>query len=74
MQPLPSAKEGLALSELLDRILYKGVVLWGDATISVAGIDLVYVGIKLLLTSVDKGETLRADALQALPVRTEAAE
>ncbi len=49
----------LALSELLDRALNKGIVLWGDATISVAGIDLVYVGLKVLLASVDTAERLR---------------
>jgi hypothetical protein len=49
----------LALSELLDRALSKGVVLWGDATISVAGVDLVYVGLKVLLTSVETADRLR---------------
>ena len=44
MQPRLINRDQLALSELLDRALNKGVVLWGDATISVAGVDLVYVG------------------------------
>ncbi len=58
----------LALSELLDRALNKGVVLWGDATISVAGIDLVYVGLKVLLASVDTAERLRhADHAVGIP-------
>jgi len=55
-------KDQLALSELLDRALNKGVVLWGDATISVAGVDLIYVGLKVLLASVDTAERLRQDA------------
>jgi len=50
------------LSELLDRALNKGVVLWGEATISVAGVDLVYVGLKVLLASVDTAERLRDGA------------
>ena len=62
MQPSPNGRDQLALSELLDRILTKGVVVWGDATISVAGIDLIYVGLKLLVASVDTAERLRADA------------
>lgn len=52
-------RDELALSELLDRVLNKGVVLWGDATISVAGVDLIYVGLKVLLASVDTAERLR---------------
>ncbi len=49
----------LALSELLDRVLNKGVVVIGDATISIANVDLIYIGVKLLLSSVDTAEKLR---------------
>ncbi len=59
MEPGLINREQLALSELLDRALHKGVVLWGEATISVAGVDLVYVGLKVLLASVDTAERLR---------------
>ncbi len=41
MEPRLINRDKLALSELLDRALNKGVVLWGDATISVAGVDLI---------------------------------
>jgi gas vesicle structural protein len=74
MQPHWLDRNQLALSELLDRALNKGVVLWGDATISVAGVDLVYVGLKVLLASVDTAERLRQDARAPAEVRTEAAE
>ncbi len=46
----------LSLLELADRLLSKGVVLTGEATISVAGIDLIYLGLNLVLSSV---ETMR---------------
>ena len=62
MQPRLINRDQLALSELLDRALNKGVVLWGDATISVAGVDLIYVGLKVLLASVDTAQRLRHDA------------
>ena len=62
MQPHLINRDQLALSELLDRALNKGVVLWGDATISVAGVDLIYVGLKVLLASVDTAERLRQEA------------
>ena len=52
----------IVLVDLLDRILNKGVILWGDITISVADVDLVYVGLKVLLTSVEKAEEMRRKA------------
>ena len=67
MQPHQINRDQLALSELLDRVLNKGVVLWGDATISVAGVDLIYVGLKVLLASVDTAERLRHDACAPVP-------
>ena len=49
----------VTLLDLLDRILNKGVVLWGDATISVADVDLIYLGLKVLVTSVETAERMR---------------
>lgn len=46
--------KNLTLLELLDRVLDKGVVVAGDITISVADIDLIYVGLRLLVCSVEK--------------------
>ncbi len=46
----------LALADLLDRALNKGVVLWGEATISLAGVELVYVGLKVLVASYGTAE------------------
>ncbi len=45
--------ERLHLAELVDRVLDKGVVLRGDVTISVAGIDLLYLELRVLLSSVE---------------------
>ena len=42
----------VSLSEVLDRVLNKGVVVAGEVVISVAGVDLVYLGLNVLLTSV----------------------
>ena len=74
MQPQLNNRSQLALSELLDRVLNKGVVLWGDATISVAGVDLVYVGVKLLLASVDTAQSLRDNVRRPDSTGTGAAE
>ena len=46
----------VSLCETLDRVLNKGAVVAGDIVISVAGVDLVYVGLNLVLASV---ETMR---------------
>ena len=45
-------QQQVTLIELVDRVLNKGVVLAGDITLSVAGVDLVYVGLRVLLASV----------------------
>jgi len=49
----------VTLLDLLDRILTKGVILCGDITISVADVDLIYLGLKVLLASVDTAERMR---------------
>ena len=60
----------ITLCEVLDRVLKKGAVIDGEATISVAGVDLVYLGLKLILTSI---ETARlATAPGAMSLRQEA--
>lgn len=49
---VPAAQHEVTLLELVDRVLNKGVVLTGDITLSVADVDLVYVGLRVLLASV----------------------
>jgi len=51
----------VTLIELVDRVLNKGVVLSGDITLSVAEVDLVYVGLRLLLASVGTLESLQSE-------------
>ena len=46
-------EERVRLVELVDRVLDRGVVLRGDVTISVAGVDLVYLQLHLLLSGVE---------------------
>ncbi|MFF5703796.1 gas vesicle protein [Streptomyces sp. NPDC012794] len=45
--------EEVALVDLLDRLLAGGVVLAGDITLGIAGIDLVRVDLKALISSVN---------------------
>jgi hypothetical protein len=45
--------EELSLLETLDHVLSRGLVIAGEITISVADIDLIFVGLNLLLGSVE---------------------
>jgi hypothetical protein len=44
--------DDLYLVDLLDRLLAGGVVLSGDVTISLAGVDLVQISLRALISSV----------------------
>jgi gas vesicle structural protein len=48
-----SPEDELSLVELVNRVLDKGAVVSGDVTISVAGVDLIYVGLRLVVSSVE---------------------
>jgi gas vesicle structural protein len=58
----PLLQHEVTLIELVDRVLAKGVVLNGDITLAVADVDLVYVGLRVLLTSVATIERLADEA------------
>ena len=45
--------ERVSLCETLDRVLNKGAVVVGEVTISVADIDLIYLGLQLTISSVE---------------------
>lgn len=49
----------VTLAELLDRVIDRGVILAGDVTISVADVDLIYLGIRVILASVERMEGFR---------------
>jgi hypothetical protein len=57
---LPDAE--LTVLELADRLLNRGVVLVGEATISVAGVHLIYLGHNVVLSSVESLEQRRQAA------------
>ncbi len=63
LYPMPSDFEPITLSEpgedeislleIIDHVLNAGVVIHGSLVISLAGVDLVYVGLNVVLTSVE---------------------
>ena len=49
-------RQDVSLCEALDRILNKGAVLFGEVMISVADIDLVYLGLQVILDSMETAQ------------------
>lgn len=47
-------QDSMTLVELVNRVVDRGVILRGGVTISVADIDLIYLGIDLLLCSAQR--------------------
>ena len=69
---VPRTRVGLgqrrvSLCETLDRVLNKGAVVVGDIVISVADVDLLYIGVNLVVASV---ETIRQGKAAGRPSPT----
>jgi hypothetical protein len=60
----------VSICEVLDRVLNKGVVVAGEITISLAGVDLVYLGLNLVLTSIEtaRGSLVNGRAVNGLVI------
>lgn len=58
-EPLPSQLDldsQMSLAELVSRVLDRGAIVTGEVTISVAGVDLIYLGLQLVVAA---SETIR---------------
>ena len=55
--------EHVTLVDALDKVFEKGAVINGDIVLSVADVDLVFLGLRLILTSVSKAEELSGKSL-----------
>lgn len=55
----------VSLLDLVDRLLAGGVVIHGDITLAVADVDLVYVGLRALISSVETIEREMGVSLSA---------
>lgn len=53
LEPAHSGEDEASLLDILDHVLNAGIVLHGSLVISVAGVDLVYLGLNAILTSVE---------------------
>lgn len=43
----------MSLVDILDHVLNQGVIVRGNLVISLAGVDLVYIGLDVILTSIE---------------------
>jgi hypothetical protein len=48
-----SLQRPITLADVLDRVLTKGAVIVGEVVISVANVDLVYLGLNVVVASVE---------------------
>ncbi|MDG4648423.1 gas vesicle protein [Roseibacterium sp. SDUM158017] len=52
---------GDSLADVLERILDKGIVIAGDISVSLVGIELLSIRLRLLIATVDKAKELGID-------------
>lgn len=64
----PLRADGLA--DILERVLDKGIVIAGDVAISLVGIELLTIKVRLLIASVDKAQELGINWWQTDPMLT----
>lgn len=55
---MQSPIHGESLADVLERILDKGVVIAGDISISLVGIELLTIRVRLLIATVDKAKEM----------------
>ena len=48
-----ASDQDVSLLDILDHVLNAGVVIHGSLVLSIAGVDLVYLGLNVVLTSVE---------------------
>ncbi len=64
-----AADNEISLLDIVDHLLHAGVVIQGSLVISIAGVDLVYVGLSVVLTSVETALRTIENSERALPSR-----
>ena len=50
---MPKEEEKISVLETLDHLLDRGVVIAGEAVISIGDVDLLYLGLNIVLANVD---------------------
>lgn len=55
---IETCEKNATLVDALDKVLEKGAVVNGEVAIRVADVDLIFIGLRLILTSISKAEEL----------------
>ena len=50
---MPDHRQDLSILETLDHLIDRGVVIAGEAVISIGDVDLLYLGLNIVLANVD---------------------
>jgi len=50
---MPNEEQRISVLETLDHLLDRGVVIAGEAVISIGDVDLLYLGLNIVLANVD---------------------
>lgn len=58
IETMINKNDNVTLVDALDKVLEKGAIINGDIVIRVADVDLVFLGLRLILTSISKAEEL----------------
>jgi len=66
-EPDQTTLGNVSLVELLDRVLNKGVAVFGEVIISVADVDLIYLSLQVVLTSVETLDEIRTGVRDRIP-------
>ena len=66
-QGIQGPAQGDTLADVLERILDKGVVIAGDVTVSLVGIELLTIRLRLLIATVDKAKEMGINWWEADP-------
>ena len=67
-------RDELSLLETLDHVLNRGLVIAGEITISVADVDLIFVGLNVLVSSVETAQEVFRDKRRSSLTEVEGAQ
>jgi hypothetical protein len=68
MPALQHSTQSTNLADILERVLDKGIVIAGDVHISLVGVELLSIKVRLLVASVDKAMEIGINWWQADPM------
>lgn len=67
LEQLLDEERELSMLETLDHVLNRGIVIAGEITISVADIDLIFLGLNILVSSVETARQVLKERQQGEP-------